>query len=58
MGGVDQRLGTASAWLYRRFGQEDYRVGFYRPSGKWETVCWYLLMRNAAKRVHYLNGGN
>ncbi len=34
-----------------------YTVGFYTPDGKWEPESDYNTRDEAARRVHYLNGG-
>ena len=34
-----------------------YTVGFYMPDGKWEPESDHSDRAEAAKRVHYLNGG-
>ena len=36
---------------------ELYTVGFYHPSGKWMPESDHKTAEEAAKRVHYLNGG-
>ena len=35
-----------------------YTVGFYTPDGKWIPESDHNDKEDAAKRVHYLNGGN
>ena len=35
-----------------------YTVGFYDPKGKWIPESDHSKQEDAAKRVHYLNGGN
>jgi hypothetical protein len=35
-----------------------YQVGFYRPYGFFEIESVHQYKADAAKRVHYLNGGN
>ena len=46
-----------------RFTGEDgfthvlYTVGFYKPDGKWVAESDHTDREEAAKRVHYLNGG-
>lgn len=49
---------VTGCWLYRGFGKNDWRLGFYPPGGKWITVRNYEAEKNAAARCHYLNGGN
>lgn len=34
-----------------------YTVGFYTPEGEWEPESDHPDAESAAKRVHYLNGG-
>jgi hypothetical protein len=34
-----------------------FTVGFYTPEGKWEPESDFSTRTEAAKRVHYLNGG-
>jgi hypothetical protein len=34
-----------------------YTVGFYAPDGKWEPESDHRTAEEAAKRVHWLNGG-
>lgn len=34
-----------------------YTVGFYKPDGEWEPESDHSTTEEAAKRVHYLNGG-
>ena len=34
-----------------------YTVGFYDPSGKWQSESDHGTKEEAAARVHYLNGG-
>lgn len=35
-----------------------WTVGFYLPDGKWEPESDWSNPKEAARRVHYLNGGN
>lgn len=35
-----------------------WTVGFYDPEGKWMPESDHSNPEDAAKRVHYLNGGN
>ncbi len=35
-----------------------YTVGFYSPDGKWNPESDWFTSEDAAKRVHYLNGGS
>ena len=34
-----------------------YTVGYYDPAGKWESESDWPTTKEAAQRVHYLNGG-
>ena len=44
-------------WVYVRNREGFYTVGFYDPSGKWHPDSDWDSREDAAKRVHYLNGG-
>jgi len=44
-------------YVYLRFFDNLYTVGFYLPDGTWQTESTYKTKGKAAKRVHYLNGG-
>jgi hypothetical protein len=45
-------------WVYRYFsGAGCYTVGFYSPDGEWHPESDHASGDDAAKRVHYLNGG-
>lgn len=35
-----------------------YTVGFYKPDGDWDPESDHSTSEEAAKRCHYLNGGN
>ena len=35
-----------------------YTVGYYDPDGKWQPESDWETTEEAARRVHYLNGGN
>jgi len=39
-------------------GESLFTVGFYKPDGKWNSICDYWNEEEAADRCHYLNGGN
>ena len=45
-------------WVYLRSESNLYTVGFYEPSGKWQPESDHGSPEEAAKRVHYLNGGD
>jgi len=44
-------------WVYIRSEPNLYTVGFYSPSGEWHTDSDHGDREDAARRVHYLNGG-
>jgi len=44
-------------WVYERTEPGVYTVGYYDPDGKWHTDADYATREEAAKMVHYLNGG-
>ena len=44
-------------WVYIESEPGLYTVGFYRPDGTWEPESDHRIREDAAKRVHYLNGG-
>ena len=44
-------------WVYMRTEPQLWTVGFYTPSGEWKTDSDHDVREEAAKRVHYLNGG-
>ncbi len=39
-------------------GRSLYTVGFYDPEGEWQPESDHDNKEDAAKRVHYLNGGS
>lgn len=45
-------------WIYERTEPGLYTVGFYDPKGNWHSDSDHASREEAAKRVHYLNGGN
>lgn len=45
-------------WVYIRSEPGLYTVGFYSPDGKWHGDSDHESVDEAAKRVHYLNGGS
>lgn len=47
-----------STWVYIRSEPGLWTVGFYDPDGKWHPDSDYNDTEQAAKRVHYLNGGD
>ena len=46
-----------TTWLYRSFEPGLWTVGYYDPAGKWQPESDHKSADAAAKRVHYLNGG-
>lgn len=50
-----------SVWVYRAplvsNRGDPFVVGHYSPSGIWEAESDHTTAEEAAKRVHYLNGG-
>ncbi|HEX5704897.1 MAG TPA: hypothetical protein VFX97_16990 [Pyrinomonadaceae bacterium] len=47
----------ANAYVYIKSESNLWTVGFYRPDGTWEPESDHDSAEEAAKRVHYLNGG-
>lgn len=47
-----------SCWVYIRTEPQLWTVGFYDPDGKFQTDSDHGDREEAAKRAHYLNGGN
>jgi len=45
-------------YVYIRSEPNLWTVGFYAPDGKWNSESDYSSREEAAKRVHYLNGGD
>jgi hypothetical protein len=45
-------------WFYFRSEPGLYTVGFYDPANKWQPESDHSSPEEAAKRVHYLNGGD
>jgi hypothetical protein len=44
-------------YVYIRSEPQLYTVGFYDPTGKWHPESDHESREDAAKRVHWLNGG-
>ena len=44
-------------YVYRRAENQLWTVGFYSPGGEWFPESDHNTPEDAAKRVHYLNGG-
>mgnify|MGYP001562754587 CR=1 FL=1 len=47
-----------TVWVYICSEPGLYPVGFYDPSGKWLPESDHNTAEEAARRVHYLNGGS
>ena len=47
-----------NTWVYKETDGGLFTVGFYTPSGVWHADSDHQNKHDAAKRVHYLNGGN
>jgi hypothetical protein len=45
-------------WVYVQSEPGLWTVGFFSPDGKWNPDSDHHDREEAAKRVHYLNGGN
>jgi len=45
-------------WVYINSEPGLWTVGFYSPSGEWNTDSDWHTPEQAAARVHYLNGGS
>ena len=57
--GEDQFKGcTDQQWVYVQSEPGLWTVGFYDPDGEWQSDSDHSDREPAAKRVHYLNGGN
>ena len=48
-------MGTT--WVYIKSESGTYTVGFFDPSGNWHSDSDWPSSEKAARRVHYLNGG-
>lgn len=46
-----------SFYVYISFELGLFTVGFYGPDGKWHPESDHTSRKEAAERVHYLNGG-
>jgi len=44
-------------YVYIKSEPQLYTIGFYDPSGKWQPESDHGSIKEAAERVHYLNGG-
>lgn len=56
--GIDLVQIILTCWVYIRSESQLWTVGFYDPQGKWHPDSDHESSESAAKRVHYLNGGN
>lgn len=45
-------------YVYIKTESNLWTVGFYVPGGEWHSENDYHSEKEAAERVHYLNGGN
>ena len=50
--------GEIQMWVYIESERGLYTVGFYDHNGGWHPESDHNSKEEAAKRVHYLNGGN
>ncbi len=44
-------------YIYREVREGLWQVGYYDPAGNFHTESDHTVREDAAKRVHYLNGG-
>jgi len=44
-------------WVYIKSESDLWTVGFYDPEGKWQPDSDHESCQAAARRVHWLNGG-
>jgi hypothetical protein len=54
---ADNEGQAMNGYVYESFESGLWTVGFYDPSGKWHPESDHDSTGEAAKRVHYLNGG-
>jgi hypothetical protein len=45
-------------WVYIQSEPNLFTVGFYSPDGMWHADSDHPSQKEAADRVHWLNGGN
>lgn len=45
------------SYVYEKIGPDHCTVGFYGPDGQWTAESDWGTQDEAARRVHYLNGG-
>lgn len=48
----------SGGYVYKRTESRLWTVGFYDPQGRWHSESDHSSPEEAARRVHYLNGGN
>lgn len=48
----------SNVYVYLSFEPRVWTVGFFKPDGTFEPESDYDTASDAAKRVHWLNGGN
>ena len=48
---------ASTNWVYVKSETGLWTVGFYTPDGSWHTDSDHSSQEEAARRVHYLNGG-
>ncbi len=49
---------SSQSYVYIRSEPQLWTVGFYRPDGRFEPASDHVKRDDAAKMVHYLNGGS
>lgn len=49
---------AAHVWLYWRAEPRCWAVGYFDPAGQWRPESDHPNAEDAARRVHWLNGGN
>jgi hypothetical protein len=49
---------SASCYVYCEIELGLWTVGFYDPAGEWHPESDHASSEEAAKRVHWLNGGS
>lgn len=47
-----------TTWVFIKSEPQLWTVGFYDPNGKWQAESDHNEQEEAAKRVHFLNGGS
>lgn len=46
-----------TTWVYQQSEPTLWTVGYYSPNGKWHPETDHGSKKEAAQRVHWLNGG-